>query len=699
MNKITQKTNRLIKEKSPYLLQHAYNPVDWYPWGEKAFAKAGKEGKPVFLSIGYSTCHWCHVMERESFEDQEVADFLNKHFVSVKVDREERPDVDHIYMTVCQMLTKQGGWPLTIIMTPDKKPFFAGTYFPKSSKWGRPGILELLKAVAKQWQEKRDELVSLSQDIADSLQCMHKATESTEIKQEMLDEAFQQLEASFNTTYGGFSPAPKFPTPHNMMFLMRYWRQTGKRQALAMVEKTLVAMHQGGIYDHLGYGFARYSTDNKWLVPHFEKMLYDNALLCITYLEAYQCTGNEAFARVAEEILAYVARDMTDRAGGFYSAEDADSEGVEGKFYVFTRQEVIQELGEREGTVFADFYGISEQGNFEAGTSILNLIGRDLKDFCRQHGMSENQVIKTLESGRQQLFELREKRIHPHKDDKILTAWNALMIVAYAKAGRVLNRTDYTVMAQRGIDFIYSHLIREDGRLLARYRDGEAAFLAYLDDYAYLCWALVETYETVFAPIYLHRAMELFTDLKTLFWDEEHGGFFFYGLDSEELLARPKELYDGAMPSGNSVAALALQQLGRLTENEEVIQVAEQLLRGFANEVKRHPKAYTFFLIAASYYLAAPQHIIVAGSGDTDETWSMLSDVGRKFLPNMVIMLNDSDQRAAISEILPHIIEQKAIDDKATAYICDNFACKPPITDLRQLTEKLAELSNQLKGY
>ncbi|GBG55590.1 thioredoxin domain-containing protein [Sporomusaceae bacterium FL31] len=689
-----KKSNRLIREKSPYLLQHAYNPVDWYPWGAEAFAKANREGKPVFLSIGYSTCHWCHVMERESFEDQEVADFLNEHFVAVKVDREERPDVDHIYMTICQMLTKQGGWPLTIIMTPDRKPFFAGTYFPKSSKWGRPGILELLKAVATQWQEKRDELVSLSQDIADGLQCMHKAPENTEVTQAILDEAFQQLEASFNTTYGGFSPAPKFPTPHNMMFLMRYWRQTGKHQALAMVEKTLAAMHQGGIYDHLGYGFARYSTDNKWLIPHFEKMLYDNSLLCIAYLEAYQCTGNEQFARVAEEILAYVARDMTDRAGGFYSAEDADSEGVEGKFYAFTRQEVIQALGEREGTVFADFYGITEQGNFEDGTSVLNLIGRDLKEFCRQHGLSEDQVIKTLESGRQQLFELREQRIHPHKDDKILTAWNALMIVAFAKAGRVLNRSDYTVMAQRGIDFLYSHLIRQDGRLLARYRDGEAAFPAYLDDYAYLCWALVETYETVFAPIYLHRAMELFADLKTLFWDAEHGGFFFYGLDSEALLARPKELYDGAMPSGNSVAALALQQLGRLTENDEVIQLAEQLVRGFAHEVKRHPKAYTFFLIAASYYLAAPQHIVIAGSGDMAETWSMLSNVGKKFLPNTVIMLNDSEQRDAISELLPHIIEQKAIDEKATAYICDTFACKPPITDLQQLTEKLAELSN-----
>ncbi|MEG6586799.1 thioredoxin domain-containing protein [Dendrosporobacter sp. 1207_IL3150] len=689
-----KKANKLIDEKSPYLLQHAYNPVDWHPWGEEAFERAKRENKPVFLSIGYSTCHWCHVMERESFEDSEVAEILNQHFISVKVDREERPDVDNIYMTVCQMLTGQGGWPLTIIMTPDKKPFLAGTYYPKNSKWGRPGIMDVLNTINKNWlnNETRDKLVSVSNHITEGLYCMQRPAKEVKLTEEILTEAYKQFEKSYDTRHGGFSAAPKFPTPHNMMFLLRYWHKTGEHKALSMVENTLKAMRQGGIYDHLGYGFARYSTDDKWLVPHFEKMLYDNALLCITYLEAYQCTGNEDFARVAEEILAYVARDMTDKTGGFYSAEDADSEGIEGKFYVFTRKEIIEVLGESDGDIFAEFYGASEQGNFEDGTNILNFIGENLQEYCSRVNLSEDEVRKILEKGRKQLFTYRKNRIHPHKDDKILTAWNALMIVAFAKASRILNRSDYTIMAQRAIDFIYSKLIREDGRLLARYRDGDAAYAAYLDDYAFLLWALVETYETVYEPIYLHRAMELYSDLKTLFWDEANGGFFFYGLDSEELLIRPKELYDGAMPSGNSVAALALLQLARLTENKEVLELANNQIEAFSYEAQRHPKAFTFFLIAFSYYLSVPQHIVVAGSSDSEDTWSMLNEVGNKFLPYTVIMLNDSEHKELINEVLPHIVEQQPLEGKATAYVCNNLSCKPPISSIERLGEQIKQL-------
>ncbi len=687
-------TNHLAKEKSPYLLQHVHNPVDWYPWGDEAFAKAKSEDKPIFLSIGYSTCHWCHVMERESFEDQEVADFLNKYFVSVKVDREERPDVDHIYMSVCQSLTGQGGWPLTIIMTPDKKPFFAGTYFPKHSMYGRPGLMDVLGSVQERWKTNRSELIGYGDKIADVLQRHSNKVSQGELSKDILELGFTQLKESFEPKYGGFSSAPKFPTPHNMLFLMRYWRRTGNQEALAMVEKTLTAMRQGGIYDHLGFGFARYSTDSKWLVPHFEKMLYDNALLCCTYLEAYQCTGNVDFARVAEEILDYVVRDMTDNAeGGFYSAEDADSEGVEGKFYVFTRKEVLSVLDDKSGPIFADFYNITSDGNFEHGTSILNCIGRDSSEYAAQVGMNAAELEQMLEESRRKLFKLREKRIRPHKDDKILTAWNALMVVAFAQAARVLKRAGYAAIAERALDFIYTEMVREDGRLLARYREGEAAHLAYLDDYAFLLWALLEVYQTTFVPEYLRQAKEVASDMKTLFWDEEHGGFFFYGADGERLIARTKELYDGALPSGNSVAALGLLKLASITGDKDIADTAEKLLKSFAGEAEKYPRAYTYFLMALEYYWADHRQIVVAGSPDSEETWAMLSAVGSQFLPDTVAMFNDPGQREIIAEILPNISGQEPINGAATAYICENFACQPPITDRNQLMEKLYKLS------
>jgi hypothetical protein len=685
-------TNHLAKEKSPYLLQHVHNPVDWYAWGEEAFAKAKEEDKPVFLSIGYSTCHWCHVMERESFEDQEVADILNRSFVAVKVDREERPDVDHIYMSVCQALTGQGGWPLTVIMSPDKKPFFVGTYFPKTSKWGRPGLLETLVSAQERWVGKREELLGYGEKIANVLMQHSNKNTYAEIAKDALAEGFAQLESSFDAEHGGFSPAPKFPTPHNMLFLLRHWRHTGKENALAMVEKTLTAMRQGGIYDHLGFGFARYSTDEKWLVPHFEKMLYDNALLCCTYLEAYQCTGNEDFARVAEEILTYVLRDMTDEDGGFYSAEDADSEGVEGKFYVFTRKEILAALGETRGAIFADFYGITAEGNFEHGASILNTTGRDVAGHAVKVNMSIPEFEELLEESRSKLFRLREKRIHPHKDDKILTAWNALMIVAFAKAARILKKVGYAAVAERALEFIYAKLVRQDGRLLARYRQGEAAHLAYLDDYAFLLWALLEVYETTFVPEYLRQATELVTDMKLLFWDEQQGGFYFYGADGEALLTRPKELYDGAIPSGNSVAALGLLKLASFTADSELEKLAEQLLKSFSGEVANFPRGYTYFLMALDYYWAAHRQIVIAGPADSTDTWAMLSAAGKKFLPDTVIMFHDPGQHEVITEVLPHISEQNPINGQATAYVCENFACQSPVTDMEQFITKLDAL-------
>lgn len=620
-------------------------------------------------------------MERECFEDQEVADVLNAHFVSIKVDREERPDVDGIYMSVCQALTGQGGWPLTIIMDPDKKPFFAGTYFPKHRKMGRMGLLELLTVVHKKWQDNRVEILEASDQIVNILQRPNQPNEEGQIGTDILEQAYLELENSFDPKYGGFGTAPKFPTPHKMNFLLRYWRHFKKDKALSMVEKTLMSMWQGGIYDHLGYGFARYSTDQKWLVPHFEKMLYDNALLCDSYLEAYQCTGNQEFARIVEEILTYVMRDMVSEKGGFFSAEDADSEGVEGKFYVFTRKEVVNIVGEEAGTIFADFYEVSSQGNFEHGTSVLHVIGRDAQAFASSVNKTVTELADLLQRGREKIYQVREKRTHPYKDDKILTAWNALMIASFAKASRILERDTYSKVAERSIEFIYNNLVREDGRLLARYRDGEAAHLAYLDDYAFLLLALLETYQTTYKDTYLQRAIKIADDMKALFWDEKASGFFFYGVDGEELITRPKEIYDGAIPSGNSVAALALQKLADITENEEVRTMAEKLLDSFAGEVSHYAAGYTYFLMAVDYYLAEKIKVVVVGDKDLPDTKAMLQAMNHIFLPTVTVRFYDIHAQ--------NTSNYKGTEGIATAYLCKGVACQPPITDVEAFNTML----------
>jgi uncharacterized protein YyaL (SSP411 family) len=621
-------------------------------------------------------------MERECFEDQEVADLLNQYFVSIKVDREERPDVDGIYMSVCQALTGQGGWPLTILMSPDKKPFFAGTYFPKHRSMGRMGLLELLSVVHKQWQTNRGEIVKAGDEIVNILQRSKPSSEEGQIGKILLEQAYLELENSFDPKYGGFGSAPKFPTPHKITFLLRYWQHFKEAKALEMVEKTLMAMWQGGLYDHLGYGFARYSTDQKWLVPHFEKMLYDNALLCTSYLEAYQCTGNQEFARIAEEILTYVQRDMMDKSGGFYSAEDADSEGVEGKFYVFTRKQVLEVLGEEDGTLFADFYHISSQGNFEHGTSILNLIGRDLKEYARVVNKTVANLTEVLEKGRERLYQVREERIHPYKDDKILTAWNALMIAAFAKASRVLQQTKYADIAEDGLRFIYEKLMSPNGRLLARYREGDSAHLAYLDDYAFLLMALIEVYEATYKDIYLQQAVKLANDMKELFGDSAEGGFYFYGNDGEKLITRPKEIYDGAIPSGNSVAALALQKLADMTDDRSFRDIAERLLGHFVGEVSRYAAGYTYFMMAVDYYLTDNTKIVIVGDAEAFDLKAMLDVINSYFLPTAAIRFYDKHSQENS--------EYKEIDRKATAYVCKNFACQSPITDVEKLRNLLA---------
>ncbi|NLI58913.1 MAG: thioredoxin domain-containing protein [Clostridium sp.] len=671
-----KKANRLIHEKSPYLLQHAYNPVQWYPWGQKAFDKAKQEDKPVFLSIGYSTCHWCHVMERESFEDEEVARVLNEHYISIKVDREERPDVDNIYMSVCQALTGHGGWPLTVLMTPDKKPFFAGTYFPKTDRMGMNGLLTILENAHNLWVNKRYSLVKSSEHIIKAINSQYEEEDIGETFEDIIYEGYAQLKDDFDSIYGGFGSRPKFPTPHNLFFLLRYWHKTRDEYALEMVEKTLDSMYRGGIYDHIGFGFSRYSTDSKWLVPHFEKMLYDNALLSIAYLEAYQETKNKKYAHVAHEIFTYVLRDMTSSEGGFYSAEDADSEGVEGKFYIWSPDEIINVLGKEDAEKFCKYYDITAKGNFE-GLNIPNLIKYTIPD----------EEMEFIESCRKRLFEHRKKRVHPHKDDKILTSWNGLMISALAIGGRVLGCEKYIEASEKTASFIFSKLVRDDGRLLARYRDGDAGILAYVDDYAFLIWGLIELYETTYKPIYLKRAIKLNDDLLKLFWDNESGGLFFYGSDGEQLITRPKEIYDGATPSGNSVSALNFLRLARFTGQHHLEEKAHSMFKLFKTNLIRFARGYTFFLTAMLFSQAKSREVILVGK----DTKKMIDIIREEFRPFNVSM-HYSEESKELGELVPFIENYKAVEGRPTAYICENFSCQAPITDFTDFKEAMSKM-------
>lgn len=671
-----------------------------------------------------STCHWCHVMERESFEDEEVARLLNENFVSIKVDREERPDIDHIYMTVCQTLTGSGGWPLTVLMTPEKKPFFAGTYFPKHSRYKMPGLMEILEKVAETWRTKRDALVRDGDRIAEAVQPQFEAKPGGRLTEEDLKKACDQFARDFDAEFGGFGGAPKFPTPHNLSFLLRHWKRSGEEKALQMVEKTLDSMYRGGIYDHIGFGFSRYSTDRIWLAPHFEKMLYDNALLAQVYLEAAQATGRDGYARVAREIFTYVLRDMTSPEGAFYSAEDADSEGVEGKFYVWTPEEVKAVLGEEDGETFCRLYGITEEGNFE-GKSIPNLIksgpewgpagvvseweltGKGTEEGPARavpgkapakakpagrtaSGGEAGELRRKLAAWRQKLFAARERRVHPHKDDKVLTAWNGLMVAALAKGAAVLSEPDYSRAAARAVDFILQRLRRADGRLLARYRNGEAAYPAYLDDYAFLTWGLLELYGATFDPRYLREAMALAEQVKRLFWDEEKGGYYFYGEDSEELLARPKEVYDGALPAGNSVMLLNLLRLARLTGDSVLEEMAARQVEAFAGEVKRHPRAFTHFLTGVQFALGPAREIVIAGREGDGAVRDMIGAVQQMFLPESVAVFKpEGEAGEEIGELAPFTRDTRAVGGLATAYVCQEFACRAPVTDAEELRELL----------
>lgn len=676
---IHETVNRLANEKSPYLLQHAHNPVDWYPWSEEAFTKAKSENKPIFLSIGYSTCHWCHVMERESFEDTEVASILNNNFVCIKVDREERPDVDAIYMGFCQAITGSGGWPLTIFMTPDKNPFHAGTYFPKKDAYGRPGLITLLTFISEEWNNDSSKLIESSRHITERVQNSIFSNTSGELKKEVLHKTYKELKQSFEPKYGGFSNSPKFPMPHILLFLMRYWKLYDKAEALDMAEKTLVHMYKGGIFDHIGGGFSRYSTDKKWLVPHFEKMLYDNALLMMAYTEAYSITKKELYKDIAVSIGNYILRDMTSPEGGFYSAEDADSEGVEGKFYVWSTSEIEEALG-GDGSQFSSYFDITDNGNFE-GKNIPNLVTTDLDKL-----LENNELHEKLKNSANKLFNYRETRVHPFKDTKILTSWNGLMAAAFAKAGRAFNLVEYMDAAKKSIDFLLQMLVDENGRLFARYRDGERAIKGYLEDYAFLLWGILDLYEASFNADYLRKATDLSEKMIDLFFDEENGGFFLYGHDAEELLVRPKEIYDGAIPSGNSAAAYNLFRLSEMIFENRYKHISEKTLECFGGTIEGAPSAHALAVLAFLYG-KRPRNIVICGSIEESAVSQALSLINEGYYPMATIVLKNHDGH--LSDINEFFNEYKRIDNKATFYVCGEIGCFEPLTDSTKLTEFL----------
>ncbi len=636
------------------------------------------------MSIGYSTCHWCHVMERESFEDDEVAGYLNTHFVSIKVDREERPDVDAVYMRFTQALTGQGGWPMTVFLTPGKQAFYAGTYFPKQDRYGVSGIMDVLASVVKLWQSDRERLVRQGGEILKLLD-EDKRRMPGVISKSDLQAAYKTFQRSFDARYGGFGSAPKFPTPHNLMFLLRYYEAAQQEEALKMTETTLRAMYRGGLFDHIGGGFSRYSTDAKWLVPHFEKMLYDNALLVLLYLEAYQVTGAPPYRRVAEKTLEYIEREMTHPEGGFYSAQDADSEGTEGKYYVFRPKAVNEALGEDDGAYFCRWFGITDAGNFE-GSSIPNLL--DNEEYEKPDERIESLLPK--------IYEIRSSRTRLFKDEKILTSWNALMTAAFAKASVVLGDGKYRRAAERSAAFVRERLTRPDGRLFVRWHGGEAAGTGYLDDYAYTAWAMLYLYEATFDAAYLETAVRHAETMCAEFEDRENGGFFLYASDSEPLMLRPKETYDGAQPSGNAVAAYVLLKLSRLTADEKWAERAKRQTAFLAGYIKEYPSAYCFGLMAAQLELYPSKEVVVtAASGEAPAR--LRDEIGGTFAPNRTILVKTPENERQLERLAPFTKSYPITAGKTLYYVCENNTCSAPIEDFEALKARLSESAANAK--
>ena len=690
-------TNRLIDETSPYLLQHAHNPVDWFAWGDEAFEKARAEDKPVLVSIGYSACHWCHVMEHESFEDEATAALQNEHFINIKVDMEERPDVDQIYMSFVQLTTGRGGWPMNVFLTPDKRPFFGGTYFPPERRYGMPSWQEILTSIAEAYRTKRDELENSANDIVDELRRLSTVeTAPGGLSLDMLDAAAASFTRTFDSVNGGFGGLPKFPAAMSLEFLLRYHHRTGDDMALSIVMQTLDKMARGGIYDQLGGGFHRYSVDATWLVPHFEKMLYDNAQLIRVYLHAYQILKRseadvpplaiaggtdkaEFYKRIAVETLEYVRREMLDASGGFYSTQDADSEGEEGKFFVWTPAEIDEVLDKDEATAFCSYFDVTAEGNFE-GENILNVKnpvatapGSDTAsdaDASMQAGR--------LRSSRDRLFTEREKRIKPNRDEKVLTAWNGLMLAAFADAAGVLGDDEYIEIAKRNADFILTQMQR-DGRLLRTWKEGTAKLNGYVEDYANVVDGLIALFQVSGEVEYLVEARRLADLMITEFWDEENGGFFFTSNDHEELIVRNKDFYDNATPSGNSVAADVLLKLAKLTGDEKYERFAVTVLRLAASQIRQHPQGFGRALSALEFHLGETKEIAVFGEKGNDLECEVLS----RYLPNAVVVLS-SDAKAD-ADVIPLLKDREMVEGRPTAYICENFVCQRPVTSVKEL--------------
>lgn len=684
-SEVEKKPNRLIREKSPYLLQHAYNPVDWYPWSDEAFDKAKAQDKPVFVSIGYSSCHWCHVMEKECFDDEEVAKLMNQTFVCMKVDREERPDLDSAYMTVCQVMGRSCGWPLNIIMTPDKSPFFAASYIPKHSRFGITGMMELVPQINKVWRTRRFELEAIGEDIKHGIEALEKRVPQSELGEDELRDAYEKLVLNFDAENGGFGHAPKFPTPHNLLFLLRYWNRTKEKTALEMVEKTLRSMRLGGIFDQVGFGFHRYSTDAQWLVPHFEKMLYDQALLAMAYTEAYQATGAAEFKMTAKEVLEYVLRDLASPEGGFYSAEDADSEGEEGKFYLWTEPE-IRKILSLDADLAVRLFGVKIEGNYDesptgrrTGKNILYL-AKPLEQVAAESNLTLDELVLKLGKIRKVLFETRRKRIHPEKDDKILADWNGLIIAALARASRVFGEQKYLQAAVKASNFVLEKMKAENGTLYHRYAQGEKAIGGFLDDYAFLMWGLIEIYEACFKKKYLQTALELTEPMIARFWDEKDGGFYFTAESAEEVIHRRKEAYDGALPSGNSVALLNLLSLARLSGDSAYEEKASRTSKAFSGEVKNSPTTHTFMLLGVDFAVGPACTVILVGDPHENNMRNMLKVLRENYLPNIVVSLQEAGKAG---------LGYEKIDGKATAYVCCGQMCMPPTNESKKMLKLL----------
>lgn len=686
------RTNLLIHEQSPYLLQHATNPVNWHPWGEEAFRAAREQDKLIVLSIGYSTCHWCHVMERESFCDAEVAGCLNRDYISIKVDREERPDIDMVYMELTQTLTGHGGWPNTVILTPEGEPFFAGTYFPRTTRMGMPGLLDLLPDLANAWRAQKSRVRETASQIAKVLSPARlRETSQFPLGKETLEKAGRQLAAAYDSHHGGFGGAPKFPTPHQLTFLLRHWHDRHDREALQMATHTLRQMHRGGICDHLGFGFHRYATDAAWHTPHFEKMLYDQALLAMAYLEAYQATQDPEFAQVAHEIFSYVLRDMTDADGGFYSAEDADSEGEEGKFYVWTRREIQDALPGAQAALFLRLYAEPSISEFRVGDAaarqewIIPHLNCSFSDWAKELGLSEAYLQAQLAEIRLGLLCFRQKRVRPGRDDKILADWNGLMIAALALGGAVLDEPAYLKAAEQAVGFVFEKLKTADG-LLHRYRQGQAGLPGYLDDYAFLIWGLLNLHEASFETRHLRWALLLMEEATCKFWDEKNGGFYFTSSDASWPAERRKEVQDGALPSGNSVMALNLLRLGRLTGNAELEKRADLLFKAFSVDASLYPGAHLQLMNALSFALGHSCEVVIVGLPESPDTQQMLAALRQRFLPHSVVLFKpDGQPEPEIVQLAGFTRRHLSLQGRATAYVCRNHSCLAPTGDIEEM--------------